>query len=90
MSALAPIRLVRSKLVTTAEHGRVRVVVDLIPEVNLYQVSTELVDTGEVELVFEELFHTLPEATATLGARFQRITNRAAAERRAAQEGEAA
>lgn len=85
---LAPIRLVRSRIVNTSEHGQVRVVVDRLPEDELYPVSTELLDSNE--LVFAEIFGTLTEATATLGSRFQRIVNRATAERRRAQEGEAA
>jgi hypothetical protein len=88
MTDLAPIRLVRSRIINSPTHGQVRVVVDLIPEVNVYQVCTEIVDSGE--LVFGEIFSTLPEATATLGARFNRIANRATAEKRSAQEGEAA
>lgn len=82
MTTLAPIRLVRSRTVQLEDEGPVRVVVDKVPEVSLYQVAVEQVDSGH--LLFPELYDSLVEATATLGKRFQSIINRAHNERNAA------
>ena len=84
MTALAPIRLVRSRLITLKAEGQVRVVIDLQPDIGLFQVCTEHIESGH--LFFPEVFDSLELASRALGARVTKILNRATAERRSEKE----